>query len=192
VNERTAFIARRGLVPTRETVEAYLPKRYAVAAETRKLVVIRGTDYAGWTLEEYVIPRLWSGLITAREMGTGPGQGNGNWHQAATWQKDGQQLAAWISDAPALRDFIICDDGPDNPKGQYYIGTPAHRFPARRAAEPGHHIPGVGAAGARRPQPGQRPRARVCSLASSSARGHFSWKQVPDRAGLPGGTSRRC
>jgi hypothetical protein len=59
----------------------------------------------------------------AREMGTGPGQGNGNWHQAATWQKDGQQLAAWISDAPALRAFIICDDGPDNPKGQYYIGT---------------------------------------------------------------------
>lgn len=121
--ERTAFILRRDLVPTRKTVEAYLPRRYAVTAETRKLIVIRGTDYAGWTLDDYVIPRLWSGLIAAREVKAGTGQGDGSWRQAATGQEDGQHLAAWISDNPALAGFIICDDGPGNPGGQYYVGT---------------------------------------------------------------------
>jgi hypothetical protein len=100
-----------------------LPGRYAVVAETRELIVIRGTDCAGWTLDGYVIPRLWSGLISARPVAAAPGQGDGSWREAATWQKGGQQLAAWISDDPALADFIICDDGSDDPKGQYYIGT---------------------------------------------------------------------
>lgn len=69
----------------RQEVEAYLPDNYAVEGEaiqrtseftsthpgrsTDKLVtVIGGEDKAGWTLDDYVIPRLASGVITAQEI----------------------------------------------------------------------------------------------------------------------------
>jgi len=57
-----------------ETVRAYLPANYhAAPAETQNAhggnrVSIWGTDDAGWTLDGYVIPRLGSGLIWAREV----------------------------------------------------------------------------------------------------------------------------
>jgi hypothetical protein len=66
---RFAFVfgARR-----REEVAAYMPANFAVLGEGmrdgRTFYVIGGTDNAGWTLDEYVIPRLASGLMRAQEV----------------------------------------------------------------------------------------------------------------------------
>lgn len=49
-----------------ETVRAYLPSNYtAYEGVTPTSVLIIGEDYRGWTLEDYVIPRLGSGMIWA-------------------------------------------------------------------------------------------------------------------------------
>lgn len=53
-------------------VRAYLPGNYkvvTVGADERNFasVVIAGQDSAGWTLDGYVIPRLASGMIFAKE-----------------------------------------------------------------------------------------------------------------------------
>jgi hypothetical protein len=67
---------------SRRTVERYLPDNYKVIGEVSanpvdnyaderynvQCVVIQGEDVAGWTLDSYVIPRLRSGLIAAREI----------------------------------------------------------------------------------------------------------------------------
>jgi hypothetical protein len=50
-----------------ETVQRYLPANY-IAREVSGQVVILGNDNAGWTLDGYVIPRLQSGMIGAREV----------------------------------------------------------------------------------------------------------------------------
>jgi hypothetical protein len=54
-----------------DEVKAYLPENYEVFGSDTYLdhitVHIRGYDYKGWTLEDYVIPRLASGLIFANE-----------------------------------------------------------------------------------------------------------------------------
>lgn len=58
-------------------VARYLPSNYEIVdlifpdiAEQilPEIVVIQGTDVAGWTLDDYVIPRLASGLIRAEEV----------------------------------------------------------------------------------------------------------------------------
>lgn len=54
----------------RRTVEAYLPGNYSVIGEGENRLMIYGEDNAGWTLDEYVIPRLASGLIPCREVAT--------------------------------------------------------------------------------------------------------------------------
>lgn len=56
-------------------VQAYMPHNYE-AREVRAativgradIIVIVGSDDAGWTLDGYVIPRLASGLIWAEEV----------------------------------------------------------------------------------------------------------------------------
>ena len=52
-------------------VKAYLPTNYGVALSTANnltfKVVITGEDSAGWTLDGYVIPRLGSGNMFAKE-----------------------------------------------------------------------------------------------------------------------------
>lgn len=48
-----------------EVVEAYLPRGYQ-ARQEGNTIIIEGEDHAGWTLEEYVLPRLASGMIYAR------------------------------------------------------------------------------------------------------------------------------
>jgi len=51
-----------------EAVAPYLPENYSaepVPGGSGTLIV--GRDVAGWTLDDYVIPRLASGLIFARE-----------------------------------------------------------------------------------------------------------------------------
>jgi hypothetical protein len=50
-----------------ETVQRYLPANYE-ATQLGDRVFIAGRDNAGWTLDDYVIPRLASGLHTVREI----------------------------------------------------------------------------------------------------------------------------
>lgn len=54
------------------TVQSYLPSnfeaRYFEDATLGTVILIEGFDRAGWTLDGYVIPRLASGLIVAKEV----------------------------------------------------------------------------------------------------------------------------
>jgi hypothetical protein len=67
------FAVVRGARSVHE-VEAYLPDNYApmeafeTAPSRALIVIIGGVDRAGWTLDGYVIPRLASGLIAAKEI----------------------------------------------------------------------------------------------------------------------------
>ena len=50
-------------------VEAFLPDNYtAVLYKDDGVIEVVGRDVAGWTLDGYVIPRLASGMIFAREV----------------------------------------------------------------------------------------------------------------------------
>lgn len=49
-----------------DSVAAYLPNNYS-CVQVNEDVLIFGNDEAGWTLDDYVIPRLASGLHWARE-----------------------------------------------------------------------------------------------------------------------------
>jgi hypothetical protein len=51
-----------------EDVERYLPDNYKVIGGTDGRVIIAGEDVAGWTADLYVIPRLRSGVMAAREI----------------------------------------------------------------------------------------------------------------------------
>lgn len=74
---RTAKVYFHGNV-TPDVIAAYLPSNYSIIKvvvgkdddDTRTFghVVISGTDNHGWTLDGYVIPRLASGMIAAKEV----------------------------------------------------------------------------------------------------------------------------
>jgi hypothetical protein len=73
--EKTRYATVRGNGLTREGLSRYLPANYAVIGVRAEgespndaVFVIAGTDNAGWTMEDYVIPRLASGLIWAKEL----------------------------------------------------------------------------------------------------------------------------
>lgn len=51
-----------------ETIAAYMPSNYKVLASGPYGVLIGGVDHAGWTMDDYVIPRLGSGLHWATEI----------------------------------------------------------------------------------------------------------------------------
>jgi hypothetical protein len=56
---------------SRTEVEAYLPDNYKVISRVPQHLghvayIIQGQDVAGWTMEDYVIPRLASGMIGCR------------------------------------------------------------------------------------------------------------------------------
>ena len=57
-----------------DQIASYLPANYSVLGRTpirasdEVQILIGGQDRAGWTLDEYVIPRLASGLIHAEEI----------------------------------------------------------------------------------------------------------------------------
>ena len=75
-NVAPRFAAVHGARSVKE-VEAYLPRGYAVMesflippTERRLVVVIGGQDDAGWTLDDYVSPRLASGLMVCEEIPT--------------------------------------------------------------------------------------------------------------------------
>jgi hypothetical protein len=64
---------RRAIVATQKggTVSRFLPSNYKVVGDTGApdhFTIIEGEDYAGWTLDDYVIPRLASGLYACREV----------------------------------------------------------------------------------------------------------------------------
>ena len=66
---RKAVVGRRDGKPSYSMVMAYLPFNYVISKDsTDDQWVIVGRDNAGWTLDDYVIPRLASGLIFAREV----------------------------------------------------------------------------------------------------------------------------
>lgn len=50
------------------TIQAYLPRNYTVLMGPDGNWLIVGYDSAGWTLDDYVIPRLASGLHFAEEI----------------------------------------------------------------------------------------------------------------------------
>lgn len=57
-------------------VAQYLPANYEVAGsfhdpDGRPVVQVEGNDVAGWTVEDYVAPRLGSGLMAATEVTEG-------------------------------------------------------------------------------------------------------------------------
>lgn len=56
-------------------VAAYLPHNYVLMQQTwdndKPAFIISGIDDAGWTLDDYVIPRLASGMIACRELHDG-------------------------------------------------------------------------------------------------------------------------
>lgn len=51
-----------------DTIAAYLPANYRIESANGDCVTIAGYDSAGWTLDDYVIPRLASGLLFAKEI----------------------------------------------------------------------------------------------------------------------------
>lgn len=53
-----------------ETIERYMPGNYT-AVKINGAIYIIGEDYAGWTMEHYVLPRLASGLHFATELKVG-------------------------------------------------------------------------------------------------------------------------
>jgi len=63
-----------GRYTTLKEVEAYLPDNYKASeisnpgSSWEVIIIIVGEDFAGWTLDGYVIPRLASGNIYAREL----------------------------------------------------------------------------------------------------------------------------
>jgi len=67
-NTRPARIAvMRGQADRVETVQRYMPSNYTAQAVGDDVVIV-GYDNAGWTLHDYVIPRLASGLHRAEEV----------------------------------------------------------------------------------------------------------------------------
>jgi hypothetical protein len=63
-SERTAVVTSSSSLAA---VQAYLPSNYR-AEERDGEVFIVGSDVAGWTLDDYVLPRLLSGLHAAKEV----------------------------------------------------------------------------------------------------------------------------
>jgi hypothetical protein len=60
---------------SRAQLEAYLPRNYKILRQVARqnnndpvVFVIEGEDSAGWTLDDYVLPRLASGLIFGKEI----------------------------------------------------------------------------------------------------------------------------
>jgi hypothetical protein len=67
--------AQVGGARSADEVSAYLPSNYEVYGHRfpegpsgRIVILIRGKDEAGWTLDDYVIPRLASGLMGCKEV----------------------------------------------------------------------------------------------------------------------------
>ena len=58
---------RTATVFTDRPIANYLPSRYQVVKVEDGKTYIEGTDFHGWTLDGYVIPRLQSGMFRCEE-----------------------------------------------------------------------------------------------------------------------------
>lgn len=66
----------KGGAKSLDHVQAYMPGNYQAqefvfgfdSDKPEQTILIVGEDVAGWTLDDYVLPRLASGLIFAKEM----------------------------------------------------------------------------------------------------------------------------
>jgi hypothetical protein len=62
----------RGNNIDQDQIARYLPTNYRVLGQfsegSRQVVLIAGTDRHGWTLDDYVAPRLGSGLYAVQEI----------------------------------------------------------------------------------------------------------------------------
>jgi hypothetical protein len=67
MNVRAARIIEDDPKPT-SYYQQYMPHNYAVIYGGDGNLYVVGIDVAGWTLDDYVIPRLASGLIVAEEI----------------------------------------------------------------------------------------------------------------------------
>lgn len=65
INGNSRFATVTG---TAYQVAPYLPHNYVVVGSDGERTVIAGVDRAGWTLDDYVLPRLASGLYFGREI----------------------------------------------------------------------------------------------------------------------------
>jgi hypothetical protein len=61
-------IRRATVSSTDKAIAAYLPSAYKVVEVTDTETIIEGEDVCGWTLDDYVIPRLASGWYFAEEI----------------------------------------------------------------------------------------------------------------------------
>lgn len=88
-----------------EQVAAYLPANYQVKDDgppwggEELEVLIEGADRAGWTLDGYVIPRLASGLMFAKEQWL--------WMEETGDPESGPQMAVWLDDEPQTTEAIL-------------------------------------------------------------------------------------
>lgn len=53
---------------TVQKLKAYMPANYNVIVGPDGSFYVVGIDMAGWTMDDYIIPRLASGLIWAQEV----------------------------------------------------------------------------------------------------------------------------
>ena len=67
VQKKRRAIVTPGKVNMLPQVQNYLPHNFT-AHDLGGRILIEGYDHAGWTLDGYVIPRLSSGLIFAKEI----------------------------------------------------------------------------------------------------------------------------
>lgn len=66
-NQPRYAIAYQSAFADLDTVQSYLPTNY-IAVQRNDAIFIEGYDRDGWTLDGYVIPRLASALIVAKEV----------------------------------------------------------------------------------------------------------------------------
>ena len=67
-SRRRAIVVSRSTLNDLRTVARLLPDNYVASYDRqRACIVIEGRDEGGWSLDDYVLPRLGSALITARE-----------------------------------------------------------------------------------------------------------------------------
>ena len=94
MTDRTRYAEVAGAKRT-EVLERYLPDNYRVVGEPEPYVetwLIAGEDVAGWTLDAYVIPRLRSGNMGAREMF--------EWFEDDGDGESGPHITTWFEDEP--------------------------------------------------------------------------------------------
>lgn len=114
-NKRYALVT--GARSERE-VAAYLPDNYSVIAGQGAEAdieyfdgsyLIEGEDNAGWTLDEYVIPRLASGLMGCKEQFV--------WLEDDGDGESGPHLISWLEDEPQTAEAMARR----NEEGRSYI-----------------------------------------------------------------------